>query len=99
MKGFKQPTVTSIVLAALVKADDFRTGKMLQQETGLSGNRVSAALYHMQKHKAAEFIEAGQTLWWFATPTEDTRTFRIEEKHPEIKPRKPRKPKASKVIT
>jgi len=91
MKRFKQPTSTSIVFAALIRANDFRTGKQLQTETGLSSNRVSAALYSLMKYKAAEFIEAEGSLWWFATPDTDTRSRTVDEKAPELKPRKPRK--------
>lgn len=91
MRRLKQPTATSIVFEALVRADDFRTGLQLQAETGLNSNRVSAALYHLKKYKAAEFIEGEGNLWWFATPETDTRSRTIEEKAPELKPRKPRK--------
>lgn len=88
-----ETTATTLVMEALVRADDFRTGRQLQEELRLSGNRVSAALYHLLKHRAVEFVEADRTLWWFATPTSDTRSRVVEEKAPETRPRRPRRRK------
>jgi hypothetical protein len=85
---------------ALREADDFVTARQLQSLLGtdpflgVTLNRVSAALYHLRKHHAADFIEAGTSLWWFATPQDDTRSRKCEERTPESRPRKARKRKA-----
>lgn len=83
----KETTATSLVLGALVRADDFRTGRQLVEETGQSPARVSAALYSLLKHKAVELVEAPDNLWWFATPESDTRVRVVEERTPESAPR------------
>lgn len=94
MKKRTEPTAVSIVFDALIRADDFLTGRHLQKMTNLSSNRVSAALYNLLKYKAANYIEAEKKLWWYPTPETDTRSRVIPEKVPETKPRKPRKRKA-----
>lgn len=90
-KKMKQPTATTLVLEALIRADDFRTSRQLQAELQLDTNHVSAALCHLAKHKAVEFVEADSSLWWFATPETDTRSRVVDERAPEDRPRKPRR--------
>lgn len=97
MKRNTETTATFLVLDALKRADDFRTGRQLMDETRLSTNRVSAALYHLLKYKAVEFIESERKLWWFATPTSDTRSKTVDERVMESKPRKVRRSRAKKV--
>jgi hypothetical protein len=89
----KEPTSTLRVFETLCQADDFRTGRQLQEETKLDSNRVSASLYHLKKYHAADFIEADGALWWFPTPQEDRRTRTVDERCPESKHRKPRRPR------
>jgi hypothetical protein len=93
VKKRTEPTATSIVYAALMRANDFRTGRQLQAETGLNTNRVSAALYSLLKYKAVEFIDSDNALWWFSTPENDTRSRTVDERVPESRARKPRKVK------
>jgi len=87
----KEPTATSLVMLALVNADDFMTMAQLKEITGLDSNHVSAALYSLKKYSAANCIEQDRTLWWFATAEDDTRCRVIEERRPESRPRKPRR--------
>lgn len=96
MRRFKQTTTTHLVLEALTRADDFRTARQLQEETGRNNNQVSAALSLLRRYKAVEAMAVEGTLWWYATPENDTRSRRIEEKAPELKKRKPRKRKEVK---
>lgn len=93
MKRNTETTATFLVLDALKRADDFRTVAQLQSETGKSYNRVQAALHHLRVHKAVDFVEAERKLWWFATPTSDTRSRTVDERFMEDKPRKSRKTK------
>lgn len=87
----KEPTSTFRVFEALCRADDFRTGRQLQSELGLDVNHTSAALYSLKKYRAVEAIEGDGALWWFATPENDTRSKKLEERCPECRPRKPRR--------
>lgn len=96
MKRIKEPTSTKIVFEALIAADDFLTGKQLQVLTGLSSNRVSAALYSLLNYKAVEFIESERKLWWFATLASDTRSRTVDQRAPELRQRKSRKPRKLK---
>jgi hypothetical protein len=94
MRKHKVPTATSRVLEALVAADDFMTGRQLQAATALDCNHVSAALHSLRNHKAVQAMNVDGTLWWFATPEDDTRIRVLHERTPEARPRKPRKSKA-----
>jgi hypothetical protein len=88
----KEPTSTSIVLAELTGADDFRNVKQLKEHTRLCSNRVTAALHHLHKRKCVDFISDANGVWWYATPECDDRTRTVEQRTPETRPRK-RKPK------
>lgn len=90
------PTWTSLTLAALVRADDFRTAAQLRVEIGASSTQLSAALIHLRRRKAVDFVEAGDALWWFATPETDDRSCKRDERTPESRPRRPRKPRRQK---
>lgn len=90
------PTWTTLVLEALVRADDLMTAEQLRLALWAAGlkatsNRVSAALHHLHGHKAVDFVEADAHLWWFATPEDDTRLRVIQEKAPEFRPRRRRR--------
>lgn len=93
MRKIKETTAVKLVFEALVRADDFRTAKQLQAETGQPANRVSAALYNLLKYHAVSFVESDRQLWWFATPADDTRVKTVDERTPESRPRKARKGK------
>ena len=96
MKPAKEPTFTRIVLEGLIRANDFRTSPHLQLELGLSANRVGAALHHLRKHGVVDCMESMRILWWYATPADDDRSRRVDERTLETEPRKPRKPRARK---
>lgn len=93
MRKHKETTSTSIVFAKLVAAMDFMTVRQLVDSTGVSCNRVTAALCNLRNYKAADFIADANGTWWYATPESDTRTKTVEERVPETKPRKPRSSK------
>lgn len=95
MRKQTEVTATTVVLAALRRADDFRTVAQLALEVGQSRNRVSAALHHLRNHHVVDCMESDGQLWWYALPPEgDTRSTTVEERTPELKPRKPRKSRA-----
>jgi len=71
-----KPTTTSRVYDVLKACGDFRTARQIKVQLGENINRVSAALYHLRAHKAVDFVEAPETLWWFATPESDNRLFK-----------------------
>lgn len=93
MKRLKETTSTTRVFEALRAADDFCTGRHLQVVLSLDSNHVSAALYHLRKYHAADYIEQPDALWWFATPESDLRCRVVDERTPESRPRKPRRRK------
>lgn len=87
--GTPQPTWTSLVLAALVKADDFMSADMLRAVIpGLTNNRYTASIHHLRKRRAIDSVEGDGRLWWFATPHTDDRTFHQEQRIPEEQKRK-----------
>ena len=92
-RKLKEATSTTRVLDALVRADDFVTARQLQLLLALDCNHVSAALYHLRKYCAVDFVEAEDALWWFATPDRDCRSRAVHERVPEVKPRARRKRK------
>lgn len=91
MNKHKEPTAVSLVGEALRRADDFLTAQQLRIATGVCANRVSAALHHLQKHKAADATRLDGCLYWYATPETDDRCRTVNERTPETKPRKTRK--------
>ncbi len=90
-RKLKVPTATTLVLDALVRADDFLTAKQLQAVTRLDVCHVSAALHHLRKYRAAACIEQPDALWWFATCEDDLRTRTVEERVPESRRRNRRR--------
>jgi hypothetical protein len=94
MRARKEPTATGLVFDALRAADDFLTLPALRVATGLDTNHVSAALCHLRKYRAVAAIAEG-SLWWYATPEDDTRLRRVEERTPERRPRSPRRRRAA----
>lgn len=94
-KKLKEPTATSQVFALLARVDDFMTAPQITVLTGQSRNRVGAALHMLLEYRAVVAVEQGGQLWWAATPATDTRIRHdVDERVPEAKPRKQRKPKA-----
>ena len=80
----QKPTWTSLVLDALISADDFMSVPMLMAATSANFGQATAALHHLAKCKAAEAVVGGDgKLWWFATPSCDCRQYTVEERAPE----------------
>lgn len=92
MRRARITTTTTLVMDALRWADDFMTGAQLCEVTGRASNQVFAALNHLRKYNVVDSIASDGTLWWFATG-DDSRSRVIDEKVPESKPRRPRKPR------
>lgn len=82
------PTHTSVILAALVAADDMITAAHIQSTTGLRNDIVFTTLKHLRRHCAVDSIEEGGTLYWFATPATDTRKYALGELRHEDEPRR-----------
>lgn len=95
----KEPTATTLVLTALRATDDFMSRRMLCAAIpGVTMGQVSAALCHLRKHHAVGVvIEPDGVGWWFALPpAEDDRSRTVDLRAPELRPRRPRRPKVSK---
>jgi hypothetical protein len=98
MPKTKQPTCTSLILAALRERDDFMTYRMLREATGLDVNQVSASCFHLRNRRAigVEVLPDGSS-WWYPLPPEEDNRSRIQEhRTPESRPRKARKPRKEK---
>lgn len=91
----KETTTTTLVELELRAADDFVSRQFLIKRTGRSPCQVGAALIHLRKYRVIDvIINSDGTGWWYALPHEgDTRCKTCEERTPETKPRKQRKPK------
>ena len=89
----KEPTCVSVVETTVRAADDFVTAAWLIENTTLTANQISASLAHLKKHTALTCFEADGKLWWYSTPTTDTRTAHKPRRKPEVKPRSPRRTK------
>jgi hypothetical protein len=81
------------VLQRLTEADDFLSALQLSSDLRQPYNRVHAALWHLRRRHAVEAMEVSGHLYWFATPADDDRSRTVDERCPESKPRKTRKPK------
>lgn len=94
MKRFKAPTHTSLVLEALKNADDFMSYDMLIAAGCGNKNQVAAACSHLRSRNAV-WVEIDPTgkAWWAASPETDNRSYKHDERTPEVKPRKPRRRK------
>lgn len=79
----KKPTWTHLIEEHLGRIDDFATAPQLQAATGANGNQVSAALHALRAYKAVDAIVAEGQLWFFLTPTTDTRLRTCEARVPE----------------
>lgn len=91
MKRNKQPTWTSLALELLMKRDDFLTTQQVAAEIGAEYNQASAALHHLRQRHAVDILIDKGIGYWFATPDGDDRSFHLDERTPENKPRRPRR--------
>ncbi len=88
----KETSKTCLVFAALKAHDDFMNYAMLMKETGISYNQVTAATHHLRKRRAIDcVVNPDGVAWWYPTPEYDNRTRHVDERAPELKPRKQRK--------
>jgi hypothetical protein len=77
----KLPTWTSLILEELVRADDFLSLGDLIARTGATHNQTTASIHNLSKFRAIESVVGGDgSLWWFATPDQDTRQHTHEER-------------------
>jgi len=92
-KARKEPTKVSLVEKTLKAADDFLTiGMVIARCHGaVTREQASASLHHLKHHKAADVMAAEGGLWWYHTPSTDTRTKHLEQRTPEERKRKPRR--------
>lgn len=74
LKADYRPTDASVLLAYLVKLDDFANRKMIRTATQMPSNRVNAAIAHLQRHHAIDCVVVNEReLWFYATPGTDDR--------------------------
>ena len=81
----RHPAYTLQVFEVLKAADDFMTLPQIDAILCLGTCRVSAALHHLIKHSAVDAVEGIDTLWWFATPDDDTRVRIVNETTEHVK--------------
>jgi hypothetical protein len=79
----KQPTRTGLVNELLIGCDDFRTAAQLADQLKFSLSHVTACLHHLYRYRAADFIEAEDALWWYATPDADQRCRVVDQRRPD----------------
>lgn len=97
----KEPTWTTLVLEALRARDDFLDYAALRAATGGNINQITAACFYLRQRNAigVEIAPDGKA-WWYAMPPEsDNRLIHQDERVPESKPRRPRKPRRRKHDT
>lgn len=89
MKIIKVTTATTLVYELLQRDPRlFLTPQQIRASLPqLNGNQISAALFHMHKRKAIDFVAQADGTFWFATPERDDRTTLVHERSPEKKPR------------
>lgn len=87
-------TTTTLVVEALLLADDFMTARQLALATRRSGNQVWAALLHLRNKHAVGVVIQGEdsrhrpVSYWYAMPEQDDeRQFTNDEYTPT--PRRP----------
>jgi hypothetical protein len=92
-KARKEATKVSLVEKALAKADDFLTIEMViaQCHGAVTREQASCSLHHLKKYRAADVMAAEGGLWWYSTPSTDTRTKHLDQRTPEERKRKPRR--------
>jgi len=82
-----EPTLTKVVLDALIAHDDFMRLDTLVEATKLGRHAVQSTLLYLRKHKAIDSVESGGHLYWFPTPKYDQRSKQYAERAPEAKQR------------
>lgn len=82
-KNPPKPTWTSLIEHELNSTDDFMNVVELMAKTGANFNQATAALHHLKKRKAIDSVESNGRLYWFATPSSDTRVRTVEQRRPE----------------
>lgn len=78
-----KPTWTSLVMEYLQKADDFMTTDSIRKAVGGDFNQINAALSHLRKNRAVDFMVDRNVTYWFATPGEDQRSKTLDQRRPE----------------
>lgn len=101
MKAHKETTCTTLVLEALRAADDFLSRSALVRATGRSYNQVDASTHWLRKRHAIDcVVEPDGRAWWYALPPEnDNRSYHVDERTPEDRPRRSRKKKVLTLLT
>ena len=91
-RGRAEPTWTSLVLAALVRADDFMSMKQIAAAVSTADLRlVRITLLWLRGFHAVDSVVSEGRPWWFATPENDTRTKHLDLRVPEERKRAPRR--------
>lgn len=91
MKAPKIPTRVSLVEDALKKADDFLTATQVAHIAGVKYDQANVALHHLQRYQACGVLVVDGVLWWYASPSTDTRSKVLDLRTPEDGPRKPKR--------
>lgn len=78
-----KPTWTHLVFEYLRVSDDFVTTAQIKAAVNGNFNQIGAALSHLHKRKAVDFMVAEGVTYWFATPDTDNRSKQVEERVPE----------------
>lgn len=89
----KQTTWTTLILELLRQTDDFMNRRQIKARVlGINDNQLSAALLHLRKRHAVDvIIQPDGEGWWYPLPEQDDdRTYTVEERTLESKPRKRR---------
>ena len=91
-KADREPSKVSIVLRALVEADDFITAaQLIQRLVGKANvNQISASLHHLRNRHAVASMESDGKLWWYSTPEHDDRSKKVDERVVEVDRRRRR---------
>lgn len=96
-RRLRQTTATHLVFE-LLKADPYLTARAIcTRLPQCSMNQILAALSHMRAYRAVAFETDAGEAYWYATPETDQRTCPREERTPEDKPRRKRRPKAKRI--
>lgn len=83
-----EPSHTSVVLKALIAADDYVNLSTLSRLTKLKKDILRPTIKHLRKYNAVDSVESDGQLYWYATPALDTRSWTQEEHRKEDEPRK-----------
>lgn len=87
-KAHKEPTITFRILDYLERVDDFRTTAQIRKDLSLNHNQTCNTLNYLRSVHAINCVEQPDSLWWFATRTDDLRIRHHDERKPETHPRR-----------